>query len=178
MRFRFPFKRTTGLTATQWRLGGEQLSQAPLPIAEYAFDIASHKQPLNQRPAARAIPNMVQAGGAAVALFEGVRMMPERIWAAELHIHELVRRIPLGDFRAPPDGNPTHTDAVVDERTRTHRDGCRGQHVETQPGRCDGLQVVRVREKCENLVPQTWQPQFGVESEFFHRWRALVTALS
>ena len=97
---------------------------------------------MDQRPAARAIAHVVQAERAAVALLEGVRVMPQRVRAAELDIHELVGRIPLGDFRAPADGNPMHADSIINERAGPHRIG---PGVSTSNFSQGGVRVSRLR---------------------------------
>ena len=68
--------------------------------------------------------------GAAVALGEGMRVTPQRVGAAELNIHKLARRIPLGDFRAPAQGKAMHANPVINQRAALHHDGAGCQDFE------------------------------------------------
>ncbi len=58
------------------RLGAKKLLHPLLPILEDAFNIAPDEQPVAERPAARAIADVVGAKCPAVPLLEGVRVMP------------------------------------------------------------------------------------------------------
>lgn len=85
----------------RWRKQPEQMA---LPIGEDALDITSDEQPVHQPPTARTIPYVVTTERSVVALFEGVRVMPERVGTTNLDIDETMRWIPFRDFRAPADG--------------------------------------------------------------------------
>ena len=131
------------------RLGTKKLLHPLLPISEDPFNIAPHKKPVDERSAARAIAHVVQAERASVALFEGVRVMPQGVGASKLDINEAVRRIPFGDFGPPADGEAVNSDAVVDECARTHFDGRGREYLKFQPRRREGLQIPRVGEEGE-----------------------------
>ena len=98
----------------------EKLPQTLLPKFKNPFNIPPHKKPVDERAATRTIAHLVAADRPAVALLEAVRVMPQEVRAAELDIHEPVRRIPLGDLRAPTQGQAVNGDAVINERAGTH----------------------------------------------------------
>jgi hypothetical protein len=54
----------------------ENVLQSLLAILEDPFDIAPNKKPVNQRPASRAIANLIQTERSTVSFLEGVRVMP------------------------------------------------------------------------------------------------------
>ena len=104
--------------------------------------------------------------------------MPERIRAAALHVHELMRRIPPGDLGPPVDGDAMNADAVVHESADTHRDGRGREDFKVQPRLRDGFKIVGVREKSECLRARAGQPKFGVEGELFQgRHAGLIRTL-
>ena len=94
----------------------EKFSQPLLSVLEDPLHVAAHEQPMDPSSPARAIADVVQAERAPIAVLKGVRVMPERVRTAELHIHEAMRRIPFGNLGAPADGNAMHADAVVSQR--------------------------------------------------------------
>lgn len=102
---------------------------------ENALHITPDEKPVDQRATARAVTNIVHAESAAITFYKSVRVMPERVGAAKLDVHKLVRRIPSGDLGAPADGQAVDADAVVDECPGIHRDGCGGNYIKAQPGR-------------------------------------------
>lgn len=105
-----------------------------MSILENAFDIAPHEEPMDERATARAIAHLIEAERSAIPFLEGMRVMPQVIRAAQLNVHELVRRIPLGDFRASTDGNTVNGDAVIDQGASTQNDRRRREYLKLQPG--------------------------------------------
>jgi hypothetical protein len=68
---------------------------------------------MDKRATARTIADKVTAERDAMAFLEGVRVVPQGVGAAHLDVHELVRRIPLGDFRALADGKTVNGDSII-----------------------------------------------------------------
>lgn len=101
-----------------------------LSILKNPLNIAPHEKPVDERPAARPIANGVQTERAPIALHEGVRVMPQGVRATQLPIHELVRRIPFGDFGSPANGQSMHPNPVVNECAGPHCYGAGRQHLE------------------------------------------------
>lgn len=137
-------------------------------IVEDPFDIPPHEKPVHQRPAARAIADVVGAKGAAVALFEGVRVRPERVRPAQLNVDEAMRLLPLRNLRAPADGKTMRVIAAVNERPGLHLDRWRRQHLELQLGPHDGIQVSRLGEKGKDFAAWARKPEFGFQRELVH----------
>jgi hypothetical protein len=125
-----------------------------LSILENPLDIAPHEKPVYERATARTIADKVTAERPAMAFFEGVRVMPQGIGAAQLNVHELVWRIPLGDFRAPADGKTVNGDAIINQGAGPHDDGGRREDFELQPARRDDLQVAGFGEEGKDLAPR------------------------
>ena len=123
---------------------------------------------MEKRATARTIADKVTAERAAMAFLEGVRVMPQGVGAAHLDVHELVRRIPLGDFCAPADGKTVNGDSIINQSAGPHDDGGRREDFELQPGRRDDLQVVGVGEEGKDLVSRARKPKFGLQREFLH----------
>lgn len=138
--------------------GIEDFAQAFLAIGEYFFHIATDKQPIDERAAARAIADAVETKRAAVAFREDVSVMPQLVGSADLDIDELMRRIPFEDFGAPADGQSMHANAIVDERTGMHGDGGGRQDFELQPWRRDGFEVSRFGKKRKYPAARAGQP--------------------
>jgi hypothetical protein len=124
---------------------------------------------MDERSTPRTIADSVTAEGAAVALLERVRVVPRGVRAAQLDVHEMVRWIPFGDFRAPPDGKAVHVDAVINERAGPHLEGRGRQYFKSQPGRRDGFQVPRLSKEGKHLVSRARKPQFGLQRELLPR---------
>ena len=99
--------------------------------------------------------NVVEAARAPIAFLEDVRVMPESVGTTELNVDEMVWRIPLGDFRAPADGNTVDRDAIINQGPGTHHDGSRCEDFHLQPGRRDSLQVLHVGEELEDFIART-----------------------
>lgn len=87
-------------------------------------------------------------------------MVPKGVRAAQLHVHELARRMPLDDLRAPADRNAVHCDAIIDQRALAHNDGSRRQDLELQPRRRKPLQIPRIGKKREDIAARARQPLF------------------
>ena len=122
-----------------------------LPILKNPFNIPAHEEPVNERTPARTITHAVKAKRAASVFLEGVRVVPQGVWAAQLHVHESVRRILLGDFRAPMEGKTVNGDSIINQGAGTQDDRRRCEDFELQPRRRKGLQVPRLGEERERL---------------------------
>ena len=142
--------------------------QPLLAIFKNPFNVAPHKQPVHQRAAARSVAHVVPAERAAIKLFERMGVMPERVRAAHLHVHEEMRRLPGGDFRPPTDRNSMDTNPVVNQRASFDRDWFRSEHFKVEPRRSDSFQILHVAEELENFRARPRQPEFGLQREFFH----------
>ena len=117
------------IAALRLRRRAKKLLQPLLPILENSFDITANKEPVNQCPASWAIADAIQTERASVALLESMGVMPQCVGAAQLQVHESMRRIPFGDFCSPADGQAMHPNPVVNERAGPHCDGRGRQHL-------------------------------------------------
>ncbi len=152
----------------------EDLEKTLLPIAEDAFDVGADKEPVHQRAAARMVTDVVTAERAAIALGEGVGVVPQVVGPGKLLIDELMRRFPDDDLGSPADGDAVNLDAVIDEQAGTHDDGRGCQDFKLQPGRREFLEIARLAEEGKNFVARAWQPKLSVEEEFFHYGLSIV----
>ena len=88
-----------------------------------------------------------------------------------MSVNKAARRLLLGDFRSPTDGNAMHPDAVVNERAGTHFNHAGGEHRKFHPRWSQGVEVARITKKGKHIVAWTRQPYLGAQGEFF-AWKS------
>jgi hypothetical protein len=142
------------------------VSQSFSAKGENAFYIAADKEPVHQHPASWTVAHIINAKCAPVSFLEDVRVMPESVWPAQLHVHETVRRIPFGNSRAPVNRDAVDPDAIINQRAGTHRAESGNEDLKVQPWRRDGFKVPRLSEEWKDFVPWTRKPKLRVECEF------------
>jgi hypothetical protein len=147
----------------------ENVGQSFTAKGENAFHIAADKEPVHQRPTSWTVAHIINAKCATTAFLESVRVMPEGVWPAQLNVHKTVRGIPFGNLRAPANGDAVDPDAIINQRTGTHRDGSGREDCKFQPWGRDGFQVPRFREEGKDFVTPARKPKLRVEGEFLHR---------
>ena len=120
----------------------EQRCDHLLPVIEYPFEVAPHREPVRHR-AEYAKRQLVihDVHHARPPAFRGERVgvMPQAIRSADLLVTEDVRRIPSHDPRPPPYAQPVPLQAVFQQSAGVNIDRLRGQDLEIQPGRRDLL---------------------------------------
>jgi len=79
-------------------------------------------------------------------------MDPKPVRPACLFIHKTVWRFPRGDFAAPPNGETADAQFVIDDCASLHFNGLARDGPETQPWRCNGIEIDCVGEKSEHLL--------------------------
>ncbi len=139
-----------------------------LSKSKNSLHIFPYKEPVHQRTTTRAVANFIQANGAALPFFECMRVMPELVRPAQLHVHETMGRTPFSNLCAPTDGQPVDANLIVDERAWPHWNRGRGKHVEAQPRRCQELKIVGIGEELEDFSPWSREPHFCAEFVIFH----------
>ena len=107
------------------------------------------------------ITNHVARQRAAIARLEGMLVNPLTVGAANLLVHETVRRLPDFDVRAPAHWHAPHAQPVVNLCSRAHRDRQRSDDVKIQPRRCEGVEVRGVGKKRKQFLWRQRQPEFG-----------------
>ncbi len=111
--------------------------------------------------------NLPGPEGAAIPFLEHVCVMPQGVRASQLNVHEPVRWIPLGDFRAPADGKTVNGDSVINQDAGTQYDRRWREDFKLQTGRREGLQVARLGEEGEDFAARARNAGFGFEDKLF-----------
>src|SRR4051794_9003703 len=96
-----PFERDSAGAQDSSNYRWKQGAHAFPAEGENPFYVIAHEQPIHQSATARVVTHVVHAKRPAIALLEGVSVMPEPVGAAKLGVHELLRRIPARDLGSP-----------------------------------------------------------------------------
>jgi hypothetical protein len=132
---------------------------------ENTFYIPLHPGPMRETPDPRhrkCVRHPVSHHRAAGLALKDVFMIPKCVRARQCPVNKSPRRIPLRDFRRPPNRHPVPPQAVVDQGSSL-QDWWRFDHTEVKPRRSNPLQILWSREKLENLVDRPTQPLFSVQ---------------
>jgi hypothetical protein len=97
--------------------------------------------------------------GARSRLHEPVFMAPQSIRAAQLLVHEAMRRPPSGDFALPADGEAKQAELVADSSAAAHLNRERRDDGEFEERRGEALEILRISEKLEGLLDGERQRQ-------------------
>src|SRR5271165_6407456 len=116
-----------------------------------------------QRPERKRIVDDVRNGSSTVGFRESMRVTPEFIWSFGLDVDKFVRRIPALNFREPSEWNAADAQRIGDGRSRMHLNGPRGEYPEMHPGWSNSFQIFGAREKVEDFLERTRDPQFTLE---------------
>ena len=85
------------------------------------------------------------------------------------------------NFSTPANGNSTDANAVIDQRAGGHGNGRRREDFELNPGRREGLEIVRFGKEGKDVVKRTGKPELSLESKFLHsekeHWAALLSIM-
>jgi len=159
-------------TPLKGRLLGEESFESGIAVVEDAAEVGSDEEAVNQGTAGDGVFDFVADERAAVALFEGVFVMPVTVRSTELVVGEEVGRIPAGDFAFPPDGDAVKFELVLNTRTESDDDRPRREDTEVEEGRSELFQMFGGGEEGENPRKGMREPEFGVEGEEFHELSA------
>ena len=144
--------------------GSKDLGHPERSVVEDRFQFGLDHPGMNQtaqRSKGEDVVNLVTHQCSAIHWLESVRMVPEPVGAPELHVYELVRRLPCPDLGHPLQGQPVQADQVVNPGPGPHDDRFGRNDPKPQPGRCDGFQIPGFGEEREYLFNRSGQPLFA-----------------
>ncbi len=141
----------------------ESPPQRVRPVGEDAFHVAAHNEFVQQPIERNSVPYIVAHNRASISRLKRVRMNPKPVRTASLFIYKTAWRFPRSDFAAPPDGETANAQPVIDDCAHVHFNRLGRDGPKTQPWRCNGIEIGRVREKGEHLFNWPRQPDFAAE---------------
>ena len=116
------------------------------------LDLPAYEERMGDEVKRDGISDDIPAERAAILSLERVLMNPLAIGAAQLFIHETEWGLPGGDVRAPADRKAVNAQLVINEGALLHGDGKRSDHLESERGRSDGLEIRCVGKEWKNLL--------------------------
>ena len=120
-----------------------------------ALEIAPYEEPVGefaQRADGKGVADLVADSSALPMSLERVGVMPEPVWALELHVDESLPRLPGLDAGQPAHGDMVQPEPVLDEGAAGHLDWLRGDDAKAQPRGRDPLEVGGVRVELEDVL--------------------------
>ncbi len=130
---------------------GKEFLEGGGAIVENAAEVGGNEEAVDERAAGDGVFDFVADQDTAVALLEGVFVMPMAIGSAELVVGEEVGRIPAGDFALPADGNAVKFELVLNARAAGNDYGLRREDAEVEKGRGELFEMFGRGEEWEDF---------------------------
>lgn len=137
-------------------------------VVEDAAEVRGDEEAIDDGTAGDSVFDFVADERAAVALVEGVFVMPVAVGAAKLIVGEEVGRIPAGDFTFPTDRDAVNFDSVLNACADGHEDWFGSEHLEFEKCWRKHFEIFGGCEEGEDFFEGMREPEFRVEGEEFH----------